>query len=337
MFLAFISKSFVESIFSNENRNSTYFVSFISDFFQKLNIDYIVTDYDMSNPHTEIEHQITIGALYQYCNGEVIKLDNKIEYYLTKGFNELTTNLYYSKIEPYLFSKSLFFLNIPKETLSEYSELKGLNIISSSFLTDSFKSFLIDGKLNNVITQEEFLKGNTSFNPWDCENSKIILLDDQYLIKKNRFGKIDEKTFFLDLRKMLKSFINNIQSRNKTIIYAISNNPGGKNPWTDEEKEIIKKTLESVTKELCKDSEIEIYFHGLSSHSRRLLTNMHIFSMSDGFDFQLKSKDEIKVRTEDIRFESVFLIGSSSLLNGYIVNRLHKIDTKSIFKQFRSY
>jgi hypothetical protein len=313
MFIAFISKAFVDSYITSENRKSKHFVSFVSDFFQKLNIDYLICDFDIADQYNDLHFQLTIGALYQYCRSKIVRLEKSIEYYLTEGFDELASTEHYAIIEPYFPGKSIFLININKETLENFSAIKSLNVISSCNFTETYQAFLIDGRLNDTISQEEFRKSNISFNPWDCKKCNSILIDDQYIIKRDKDGILDERIINGILLKILEDFIENNDDRKKTIIFAIPNRPGMNAPWLEEEKGFIVNALKRVTNELCPESTCKIIFHDLSSHPRRMLTNMHLFSMSDGFDVQLKFEKYEKYtnqRTDEIRFESVFIQSS---------------------------
>ena len=60
--------------------------------------------------------------------------------------------------------------------------------------------------------------------------------------------------------------------------------------------------------------------------------------MSDGFDVQLKFEKHEKYtnqRTDEIRFESVFIQSSAKLLTSFIKNRLVSLDKENSFKSFR--
>jgi len=340
MFIAFISKYFVETFYSGHNINSTLWYKF-NTFLQELNIDYLICDFDKSLIDEKIEYKLTIGALFQYKIGKTIHLNKSIEYYLTDGFNEFTTIPFYSAINPYFHERSLFFINISPHTLIDYPQIKSLKMVSSINFEATFSTFLINGDYRNQFVLSELYNTNPNCNPLNCKNCNVLLFDDQYLIKRHHSGVLNRKNFKENLEIMLKPYISNIDNKSKILLFAVPKftrvTGNQKLPWNDEEKAFIDRTLYEITKKLCINSSFKVIYHDLDTHSRRLLTNMHLFSFSDGFDTIIKAGKKLKVRTEDLRFESVFLISSAQLLKEYIANRLLQLDTHGVFKIFKEH
>lgn len=331
MFTVFISKSFSDSLLSENNRNLQHYNTFVSDFFQKLNIDYVISDFDLAGSENPL-YQFIFRHLYNYEPAQTFKLPKPIEYYLSEGISELKSLPFYEDIEHYLFEKSLFFVNLPSEITNNIPNISALNLVNASQLDLTFNNFLINGKLNCSISQEEFKKGNISFNPWDCPKCNAIFIDDQYLVKRPTTGKLAEFQLTKRLIAILERFVSTNSIYTKTIAIALPNKCGyGNEPWSDEEKILISNSIHKVISRLCKNTKCEIVFHNLSSHPRRTLTNYHFFSLSDGFDFQLKNDNSVKERVDDIRFDSVFLLSNSGVIKEYIGNRLKKTSAKKHF------
>ena len=161
MYTIFISKSFSDSLLSKDNMSSPVITSFIGEFFQNLNIDYVVCDYDIANSNDQF-HEFVFKHLYNYEQARTIKLKKSIEYYLTEGIKELEMMSSNSEFGSYLFDRSLFFVKLQSEFSTSFPHIENLNLINSLNLAATYNNFCINGLLNNSISQEEFLKNEIS-------------------------------------------------------------------------------------------------------------------------------------------------------------------------------
>ncbi|MBK7970959.1 MAG: hypothetical protein IPK08_19690 [Bacteroidetes bacterium] len=103
---------------------------------------------------------------------------------LASGEKALNSHILNEDIKDESIANRIYFVHLDKDLLNS-PELIGKPIISSADFDNSFRNFLINGKIKKSIRYADFISKKDSLNVWECKGAVCLLIDDPYfLIKK---------------------------------------------------------------------------------------------------------------------------------------------------------
>jgi len=332
MFTAFISKAFIDNIYGKSILETNLGELFIYDFFPKLNISNLVCDFDAFEYSDKSIEKLLRNLIK---DGVPFNINRIIS---TGNLEELVIDNFESISKLNLSSfKMIFFLHSPIEIIRNHNHLKEVSIISSVDFDKTFQDFLIDEKLENDISQSEYFQNKKSFNPFYCNGSNTILIDDTYFLIKSpnklKGGKIFESSYIKQIEEFIDTFIEPSLGKNKTLIFFVPTfeYDDSKLSWTKEEQDVIRTLAKKTVENKIPTAKCQVYFHSLKSHSRKVLTNKHFYKMDLGFDFikrNIHDSQGLKESGESISFKSVYL--RNKTFNNYLESRILKSSTKAV-------
>ena len=323
MIIAFISKEFLQNI-GNSKGIAKNFNLFDKKFFCSLNLDFVVSDIDLNSNDCPLACKLNDDLMTDGKSYRVKFIPDSLEESILNNpnfFAEYTNNDLFK----------LLFVHLPISLFKIKKQLQYISAVSSIDFEASFNNFLIQDKIENKSSLDEYLNNNKdAYNPFECCGNNFVLVDEPYFLIKDRYKvitdiRIDEKHYKNKIKEFVLNFIPKNRAKCKKIIFLIPTfiNDNSKLKWTQKEREKLVKLATEALNQLMPSTIIIFQFHKLNSHSRFLLCNKQIYSLGIGFDF-ISNPTKLKETNDCIEFKSIYMKYTG--LETYYENRISQLN-----------